>query len=72
MNSKLEATNKKVGEIEQKLDAATKKEDELDQKLIDFGNGLPAVKKVVAKKAVDKILRSDWFYELLALQHNGG
>lgn len=72
LDTKLINATKRAGEAEKYLEAATYQSKELEKKLIDFGNGLPAVKKVVVKKTVAKLTKSEWFNDLLTLRHNAG
>ncbi|KNA04235.1 hypothetical protein SOVF_201550, partial [Spinacia oleracea] len=58
--SDLEAANKRLNDIEPKLQAEAERADGLDQQLASINASLPGVKKSAAKKAVDKLLQSDW------------
>ena len=70
--SDLEAANKRLSDIEPKMQAEAERADGLDQQLASINASLPGVKKSAAKKAVDKLLQSDWFNDILTLRHNGG
>ncbi|XP_056686273.1 uncharacterized protein [Spinacia oleracea] len=70
--SDLEAANKRLSDIEPKMQAEAERADGLDQQLASINASLPGVKKSAAKKAVDKLLQSDWFNDILTLRHNCG
>ena len=71
-SSDLEAANKRLEDVEPKLKAETERADGLTEELTDLNQSLPVVKKTAAKRAVDKLLQSDWFNDILTLRHNGG
>ncbi|XP_056692767.1 uncharacterized protein [Spinacia oleracea] len=71
-SSNLEAANRRLEEVEPKLKAETERADGLTEELTDLNQSLPVVKKTAAKRAVDKLLQSDWFNDIITLRHNGG
>ncbi|XP_056691117.1 uncharacterized protein [Spinacia oleracea] len=71
-SSNLEAANRRLEEVEPKLKAETERADGLTEELTGLIQSLPVVKKTAAKRAVDKLLQSDWFNDILTLRHNGG